>query len=169
MVYQIAVIGNADETHINKSIKKIAFEVGQEIAKSGSILICGGMGGIMEYAAKGAKSNGGIVTGIIPFINKKNANNFCDVIIGSGMEISLRSSLIVHSADAVIVVGGGAGTLAEIATAYMYNIPIILVKNTHGWADKLEKSYLDKRKKTKIIQVDTPKKAVELAIKKIKV
>ncbi len=79
---QIAVIGyNSDKS--NEITNKIAYEVGTEIAKANAVLICGGLGGVMENACKGAKEQGGLTVGIIPQEEAQFANKFCDVVIAT--------------------------------------------------------------------------------------
>jgi hypothetical protein len=160
----IAVIGNADDSHISKKAARIAHEVGEGIAESGSILICGGMGGVMEAACKGAISKKGVTIGILPFLDKKIANKFVSIPLCSGMAIGMRDSIMIHSADAIIAIGGGSGTIGEIALAYMYKKPMIAIAGTGGWANKLEGKYIDERMKTKIIRAKTAKEAVRLAL-----
>jgi uncharacterized protein (TIGR00725 family) len=117
----IAVIGagSADETALN-----IAAEAGKLIAKRNAILICGGLGGVMEAAAKGAKSEGGITVGILPQTNKNEANPYIDVPVSTGFGEG-RNVIIVRSADALIAVGGEYGTLSEIALALKTGKPVI--------------------------------------------
>ncbi len=107
----IAVIGagNADE-----ALRAVAEEVGRLIARNGAILVCGGLGGVMEAAAKGAKSEGGLTVGILPGFEKGDANPHIEVPLATGLREG-RNVLIVRSADALIAVGGEYGTLSEIA------------------------------------------------------
>lgn len=107
----IAVIGagNAD-----RDLLAVAEEVGRLIAHNGAILVCGGLGGVMEAAAKGAKSGGGLTVGILPGFEKDDASPHIDVPIATGLREG-RNVLIVRSADALIAVGGEYGTLSEIA------------------------------------------------------
>jgi hypothetical protein len=79
-----------------------------------------------------------------------------------------REFVLVNSCDVIIAVSGGSGTLTEIAIAYQSNIPMIVIKNTGGWSDKLSDTYLDNRKRLLIQGVDTAKEAVEKAIESIK-
>ena len=105
---QIAVIGyNSDKS--NSLTDKIAYQVGREIAKADGALICGGLGGVMENACKGAKEHGGLTVGIIPQEDFTYANNFCDIVIASGIGYA-RDFIVATSADGIIVVGGGVGT-----------------------------------------------------------
>ena len=164
--FQILVIGNNDNG-CTPELEKIAYETGIEIAKSDSILITGGLGGVMKAASKGAKNSGGLTIGIIPQNDMSEANEFCDVVIPSGMGL-MRDFLNALSADGVIAIGGGSGTLSEICAAYMYSKPIVVLKNSGGTSTKFADQYLDHRKNVKIIGVETPKDAVELIFKEIK-
>src|ERR687884_2013169 len=115
--YQIAVIGYNKDRCTDYS-RNIAFEVGKEIARSGAILICGGLGGVMEAACRGAKEKNGTTVGIIPQQEFSFANKFCDIVICTGMGFA-RDLLVATSADGIIAVGGGVGTLLELAVGYM--------------------------------------------------
>jgi uncharacterized protein (TIGR00725 family) len=160
----IAVIGNGDESHIPETAKLIAHALGEEIAKSGCALICGGMDGIMKAACRGAKSQNGLTIGILPGVDVNLANQYVDVPICTGMAIGMRDNLIIYSASAVIVIGGGAGTLGEIALAYMYKKPLIIVAGTGGWAGKLDGEFLDERKKMKVLTASSAEEAVKKAL-----
>ena len=107
----IAVIGagNADG-----HLLAVAEEVGRLIAGNGAILVCGGLGGVMEAAARGAKSGGGLTVGLLPGFEKGDASPHIDVPIATGLREG-RNVLIVRSADVMIAVGGEYGTLSEIA------------------------------------------------------
>jgi len=164
--FQILVIGNNDNG-CTPELEEIAYETGIEIAKSNSILITGGLGGVMKAASKGAKESGGLTVGIIPQNDMSEANEFCDVVIPSGIGL-MRDFLNALSADGVIAIGGGSGTLSEICAAYMYSKPIVVLKNSGGTSTKFADQYLDHRKNVKIIGVETPKEAVELIFKEIK-
>ena len=164
--FQILVIGNNDNG-CTAELEKIAYETGIEVAKSNSILITGGLGGVMKAASKGAKESGGLTVGIIPQNDMSEANEFCDVVIPSGIGL-MRDFLNALSADGVIAIGGGSGTLSEICAAYMYSKPIVVLKNSGGTSTKFADQYLDHRKNVKIIGVETPKEAVELIFKEIK-
>jgi len=164
--FQILVIGNNDNG-CTPELEKIAYETGIEIAKSNSILITGGLGGVMKAASKGAKESGGLTVGIIPQNDMSEANEFCDVVIPSGIGL-MRDFLNALSADGVIAIGGGSGTLSEICAAYMYSKPIVVLKNSGGTSTKFADQYLDHRKNVKIIGVETPKDAVELIFKEVK-
>ncbi len=121
----ISVIGsgNSDGT-LSPEIAKIANEVGREIAARGAVLICGGLGGVMTEAAKGAKEKGGLTIGIIPGENPDSANPYIDIPIPTGLGFA-RNVLVAYSGDAIIAVSGGLGTLSEISFALIRKKPVI--------------------------------------------
>ena len=162
---QILVIGN-NENGCTPELERLAYDVGVEIAKSDSVLITGGLGGVMKAASKGARDTGGLTVGIIPQDNSSFANEYCDVVIPSGLGLS-RDFLNALSADGVIVVGGGSGTLSELCAAYMHKKPIATLKNSGGTATKFADQYLDHRQNVKIVGVDTPQDAVRYILSQI--
>jgi len=165
---QIGVIGHSDEKLLNKKILHLAEKVGEEVAKNNSILICGGMEGVMEAAAKGAKNKKGYTIGIIPFGKHQSieGNDFLDCTIHTGMDFSLRANLVVFSSDGIIAVSGGSGTLSELAIAYMYEIPVVLLRNSEGWANKIP-LVLDERNKRPFLEANSPEEAVSKLMEKI--
>ncbi len=123
-VKQVAVIGAGDCT----DAEYLAAErVGELLANNHAILCCGGLGGVMEAAAKGAHAQGGITVGIIPGISGENP--YCGIVTRTGMG-QARNIILVHSADAVIAIGGSYGTLSEIATALKIGKPVF---GYHTW------------------------------------
>ena len=115
----------------------------------------------------GAKDGDGLTVGIIPQDDSTMANEFCDIVIPSGMGLS-RDFLNALSADGVIVIGGGSGTLSEICAAYMYKKPIATLKNSGGMATKYSDQYLDHRENVKIVGFDSPENAVDYILEQIK-
>jgi uncharacterized protein (TIGR00725 family) len=93
-----------------------AAEVGRLVAERGAVLVCGGLGGSMEAACRGAKEAGGMTVGILPGPDRAAANPYVDIALPTGLG-EARNALVVRAADAVIAVGGGYGTLSEIAFA----------------------------------------------------
>lgn len=155
---QILVIGFGRD-HCPEGAYQSAYKVGLEIAKRGGVLLTGGLGGVMEAASRGAKEAGGLVIGIIPQDNKADANAYCDVVIATGIGLA-RDFVTAYSADAVMIVGGGAGTLIEAAAAYQKKIPVIALRGTGGVADHLADTYLDERAIERIIGESSPEAAV---------
>jgi hypothetical protein len=109
----IAVVGGRE---VPSELLKVAFEVGKGIAERGYALVCGGMGGVMEEACRGAKSTGGLTIGILPGPTKSDANPYVDIPILTSMSHA-RNAIVVRTADAVIAIGGKYGTLSEIGLA----------------------------------------------------
>jgi uncharacterized protein (TIGR00725 family) len=107
---------------------KLAYEVGKEIALSGAILVCGGLGGSMEEVCKGAKENGGMTIGIIPSMDKNTANPWVDIIIPTGLGHA-RNNLVVSTGDGVIGVGGSWGTLSELAIAMKMGKRVVVLES----------------------------------------
>ena len=120
----IAVIGAGSA---DKSLLKIAEDVGKLIAGRNAILICGGLGGVMEAAAKGARSEGGTAVGILPQDHKNEATPYIDIPVATGFGEG-RNVIIVRTADAIIAVGGEYGTLSEIAFGLKMGKPVIGIK-----------------------------------------
>lgn len=162
---QILVIGN-NENGSTPELEKMAYETGMEVAKSGAVLISGGLGGVMKASCHGAKDSNGLTVGIIPQNDPSFANEYCDIVIPSGIGLA-RDFLNALAADGVIIIGGGSGTLSETCAAYMHKKPIVALKNTGGVADRYADQFLDHRQQVKIIGVNSPKEAVKLILKEI--
>ncbi len=120
----IAVIGGRKT---EKSLLKEAEEIGGLIAQRGATLVCGGLGGVMEAASKGAKSEDGTTVGILPENDPKKANGYIDIPVATGLGIG-RNVIIARCADALIAVGGEYGTLSEIAFALQMGKPVVGIK-----------------------------------------
>ena len=130
----ISVIGSdGSDINLSKHALEIAEEIGGLIAKKNAILICGGRGGIMEAACKGAKEKNGITVGIMPE-SKEEANKFVEIPIISGLG-NIRNSLIANTSEAIIAIAGRWGTLNEISYSMIYQKPLILIKGTGGIVD----------------------------------
>jgi uncharacterized protein (TIGR00725 family) len=114
----VAVIAPGDE------VVDAAADVGRLVAERGAVLVCGGLGGSMESACRGAKDGGGLTVGILPGPDRSAANPFVDVALPTGLG-EARNALVVRAADAVIAIGGGYGTLSEIALALKAGKPVI--------------------------------------------
>lgn len=170
---QIGIMGSAADLNYSKEAEDFAKELGRLIAKSGNILVYGAekqYSSLSTNAAIEASKNGGITVGITYGKDKNIYGDFrptvlipCGLEIGGGREFSL-----ILSCDVIIAIGGGSGTLTEMAIAYQANIPIITINKFDGWAKKLSNKYLDERKRLKFISANTPTSAVNKAIKLVK-
>jgi uncharacterized protein (TIGR00725 family) len=117
----IAVCGESDP---QTSLADLAFELGRGIAQRDAVLLCGGLTGVMEHAARGARAAGGLTIGLLPGEDPDEANPYIDVAIASGLGHA-RNAVLARTADGVVAVGGGLGTLSEIALALRNGRPTI--------------------------------------------
>ena len=143
----VAVIGAGDAP---RAICKLAFELGREIAKRGAVLVNGGRAGVMEFAAAGARKEGGHTIGILPGYDRSAANRHIEFAIATGIG-EARNAVIVATADAVIALPGEGGTLAEIGFAKKFGKPIVALDS---WPEIEGLS-----------RAETPVEAVSLALK----
>lgn len=139
----IAVIGRGE---CAPQETKLAEEVGQQLAKSGAVLVCGGRGGVMEAACRGAKQAGGTTIGILPGLSRQDANEYVDYAIATSMGEG-RNLAIILTVDGVVALPGAFGTLSEISFALMHNKPVV---SLGSWEVS-----------DRIIHVGTPTEAVE--------
>lgn len=98
--------------------------VGRGLAERGAVIVCGGHGGVMEAACRGAADAGGMTIGLLPGADRSGANSFLSVVLPTGMG-ELRNGLIVRAADVVVAIGGAWGTLSEIALARQMGRPVV--------------------------------------------
>ena len=117
----IAVIGASDPP---PEVARLAEQVGAALARRGATVVCGGLGGVMESACRGAKSAGGDTVGILPGSDPDEANQWVDVPVCTGMGYA-RNVIVVKTGRAVISVGGAYGTLSEMAHALSFGIPVV--------------------------------------------
>ena len=118
---RIAVIGGSRP---GRAALDAAFEVGRLIARAGAVLVCGGLGGVMEAACRGAREEGGLTIGILPGGAAADANPWVAVPIATGLGFT-RNALVVMNADAVIAVDGEYGTLSEIAYGKIHGKKVV--------------------------------------------
>ena len=121
----IGVIGG---TQAGEEIYGLAAEVGREIARHGHVLVCGGLSGVMEAAARGAKQEDGFTIGILPTGRRADANSYIDVAIATDMG-QARNAIIANTSDALIAVGGSYGTLSEISFGLKLGKKIVSLKS----------------------------------------
>lgn len=148
----IAVIGGGQ---CSKEEAAMAEAVGRELAKRGVVVVCGGLGGVMEAVCKGATAAGGLTVGILPGDMRQQANPYVRIPIVTGMGFA-RNVAVVKSAQAVIAVGGAYGTLSEISYALQAGIPVI---GLNTWTIS-RNGQVD----TSIIRAEKPADAVEIAM-----
>lgn len=123
MSHYVGIIGSRK---CDGMLAETAYNTGKLIALEKWILVCGGMGGIMEYACKGASEHGGTTLGILPVNSREQGNNYLTYSIVTGLG-EARNIIVVKSCNAVIAVSGSYGTLSEIAFAKLYSIPVISI------------------------------------------
>jgi len=155
----VAVIGNSQPP---PPAIPVAEELGRLIVDNGWRLVTGGLSGVMEAASRGARQSTcyqeGDVLGILPGPNAQAANPYVDIVIPSNLGYA-RNVLVVSSADAVVAVGGGAGTLSEIAMAWQLGRPVLGLA-VPGWSAKLAGEALDAKRTDRVISASTPTEAV---------
>ncbi len=127
----------------------MAETVGRLLAGQKATLLCGGLGGVMEAACRGARQNGGLTIGILPGLDKRESNPYIDIPIATGMA-DARNVIIARSADAVIAIDGEYGTLSEISFCLKFGVPVVGLQT---WTVSPE-----------IILADSPEDAVSKAI-----
>jgi len=166
---QIGVMGSTADLKYSKKNEKLAKELGFWIAKKGAVLIFGAekdYDSLATVACRGAKKANGLTVGITYDKGLDVYEKNTDVVIATGLvRGGGRELTLALSCDAIIAVSGGSGTLNEIAVAYQANIPVVVLRGSGGWSDKLSGIYLDNRKRIKIEIAKTSKEAVEMAIK----
>jgi uncharacterized protein (TIGR00725 family) len=117
----VAVVGPGDASGEQS---RAAEELGRGLAEAGAVVVCGGLGGVMAAACRGAAGADGLTIAILPGADRDAANEWARVVIPTGMG-EMRNALIVRAADAVIAVGGGYGTLSEVALALRTGVPVV--------------------------------------------
>jgi len=142
----IGVIGSGSP---ETEAMELAYQVGKGLAEAGYGLICGGLGGVMEAACRGAAEHGGLTVGVLPGESPEQANPYVKVRIATGMGVA-RNAIIVRSSRAVIAVKGGPGTLSEISFSVQLGVPVVSLKSFAVFPE--------------IVQVGDPSEAVARAI-----
>jgi len=118
---RVAVVGGA---RCSAEMATLAEEIGRELARRGCVVVTGGLGGVMEAACRGAKSENGLTVGILPGLHDRDANDHVDIAIVTGLSHA-RNAIVVRSADAVIAINGQYGTLSEIALSLTQATPVV--------------------------------------------
>lgn len=166
---RVAVIGDGGITEGDTKYS-LAREIGRRLVDAGFGVVTGGLGGVMEAASRGAREapgwTPGTVLALLPGCDPADANPYADVVLPTGLD-HVRNVLVAQS-DAVIAVGGGAGTLAEMAFAWIYFRPIVALR-VEGWSGRLADQRIDARVRypdipdDRVYGADDAREAVELA------
>ncbi len=135
----VAVVGPGEAS---PALEDGAEAVGRLLAERGAVVVCGGLGGVMAAACRGAKAAGGMTVAILPGGERAEANRWVDVAVATGMG-EASNAVIARTADAVVAVGGGYGTLAEIALALRLGRPVVTlgswdIEGAQGAEDPLD-------------------------------
>lgn len=151
----IGIIGSAS-SNISRNLQYVAMEIGKLVVDSGFRIVNGGMGGVMEYSAKGGHQSSsyrsGDIIGILPSYKKTDASSYIDVVIPTGLGVA-RNALVVSTSDIVIALDGGAGTLSELAMAWQMKKTVVCY-GKEGWHCKLKELELDDREREGIYIFD---------------
>ncbi len=121
----ISVIGSHNR---NDKVDLVAHKVGRIISEVGAVLVCGGLGGVMEMACRGARENGGLTIGLLPGKDKKDANSFIDVALPTSLGFA-RNCVVACSSDIIVALPGSHGTNSEICYGLVYGRPVIDLGN----------------------------------------
>lgn len=166
----IGVIGNAARAGVTlpEELLASAREVGAHIARAGAVLVNGGTGGVMEASARGAQAEGGLTIGFLPQADLSHANDALDIAFPTGMG-TMRNILTARCCDALVMVGGGVGTLNELTVAYDVGTPVIALRGSGGWVDRIQAAlvdgrWLDERRVAELEFADSPEDAVRQAL-----
>ena len=167
---RVAVIGYSGDVTKSpvKELKGLCEELGRRLAEEGYLVLTGGRDGIMELVSKAVKEAGGTVVGVLPFTaSSVHANMYTDVPIYTGLDFQMRSFIMLHSAEAVISIGGEIGTAIEILGAYAQRKKLIFMKGTGGWTDRfasvlIDGKYLDNRRLVPVHIAESVEEAVRI-------
>ena len=161
----LSVIGQGGE--LSPSVEKMAREVGHLAMQAGFRLITGGRGGVMEAVSRGARESEdwqeGRILGILPSYDRSQANPWVDVVLPTGLGLA-RNMLVVSSANVVLAIAGGSGTLSEIALAWQMGKPVLALSSSGGWASRLAGQTVDQRRNDRVVEVHDPRQAIAVAM-----
>ena len=151
----VAIIGASDPRPEERAT---ASEVGRLLAREQLVVVCGGLGGIMAAACEGAKSGGGLTVGILPMHEKRYANPYVDIAIPTGMH-EARNAIVALAGDAVVAIGGGFGTLSEIALALRAGRLVVALSTWELDTARIEGA--------PFVRATTPEEAVSLVVAEV--
>ena len=162
----ISICGSdVGDKNLSKDALEIAEKVGILVAKKGGVIVCGGHGGIMEAACRGAKKENGITVGIMPY-EKDEANEYIDIAIPTGIG-NVRNHLVSRTGDVTIAIGGRWGTLNEISFRMILNKPLILIRGTGGCVEEITNKCIMDGIESNYYIVDSAEEAVDKAFELI--
>ena len=153
------IVGVIGASQADEALYAVAEEVGRELASRGIAVVCGGLTGVMEAVCRGARSKNGVTIGVIPSDSRDDANEFVQIPIVTGIGMA-RNSIIVKTAETLIAVGGSYGTLSEMAYALSMEKTVVAIRS---W--RLEEA--SDEPVVGLVHVDSPKEAVNIALKSI--
>jgi uncharacterized protein (TIGR00725 family) len=161
----LSVIGNG--TELSPETTELCHELGRRAIDAGFRVATGGMGGVMAAVSRGAHESAayreGDVVGVLPSYRAQDANPSVDIVIPTGIGFA-RNQIVVSMADVVVAVGGGSGTLSEIAFAWQLGKPLIGLSTVAGWSAKLAGTAVDPRPRAPIEAAHSAEEAVAKAV-----
>jgi uncharacterized protein (TIGR00725 family) len=164
----LAAVGYAGT--LSPATLALSLELGRRAVEAGFRVVTGGLFGVMEAVARGAHEAPGYregdVVGVLPGYDRRAANPYIDIVVPTGMQIG-RNVIIAAMADVIVVIGGGSGTLSEIAIGWQLGKPIITLPATGGWAEKLAGETLDDRRSDFVVGAETAEEAISFAVELI--
>ena len=165
---QIGVMGSCSDLKYSEKIEKWAEEVGYWVARNGATLLFGAekdFDSLSTAACRGAKKAGGLTIGMTYGDSRIVKEKSADIIIATGLvRGGGRETSLVLSCDVIITINGGSGTLTEMLVAYQAGIPIVALKGSGGWSDKMAGKYFDDRKRIEVKSANSPREAVSKAV-----
>ena len=161
----MSVVGSG--ATLSEEVEEACRELGRRAVEAGFRVATGGLAGVMEAVSRGAREAAsyreGDVIGVLKSYEAESANAAVDIAIPTGIGIA-RNVILVSMADAVVVVGGGAGTLSEIALAWQLGKPVIALATTGGWAARLAGEAIDATREDVVVRAETAEQAVAAAL-----
>jgi uncharacterized protein (TIGR00725 family) len=161
----LAALGNGGV--LDPRVEAQCVELGRRAVEAGFRVVTGGLGGVMEAVSRGARAapswRDGDIIGILPGYDRRAANPHVDIVVPTGMQIG-RNVIVAAMADVVVAIGGGAGTLSEIAIAWQLEKPIIALAATGGWAERLAGDRVDARRSDTVHEAASAEEAIGLAL-----
>lgn len=167
LALRVAMIG--DSGPISPHLYRAAYTAGATLARRGAVLFTGGRDGVMAAACRGAREAGGLTVGILPGDDPREGNPWLAVPVTTGLGLEWRSLVLIHAVDAVLMLGGGNGTLGELSAAYLNARPVVVLTASGGWSDRIRQAavdgrYLDQRRITALEFLPDPEQAAVRAV-----